>query len=197
MAQSSQTIQSSWPNRNRANLTITASGGCTFTTNSGVYKITSPVTSLANLAVRDLITITGTTLNNATFTVKSVDTSGTYVIVEEAVTAESRDSVTNTVLTVSGFVTDKYKGDGYYSQADGIHTVAYHVDTTCTGAIKMQGSLATTPTEDDWFDITGTTFTTDLSTTISANNFTGNFVWVRAKCTSNTAGSVTKILYNN
>jgi len=113
------------------------------------------------------------------------------------VTAETSDGSTDTVLTYSGFVTDKFKGDGYYSQADGIHTVAYHVNSTCTGAIKMQGSLASTPTEDDYFDIDNTTFTTDQSTTINSVNFTGNFVWVRAKCTSNTAGSVTKILYNN
>ena len=75
--------------------------------------------------------------------------------------------------------------------------MAFYVNSTCTGAIKMQGSLATTPTEDDYFDIDGTTFTTDQSTLINSVNFTGNFVWVRAKCTSNTAGSVTKILYNN
>ena len=193
MAQSSQTISG----QKTFKSAITVSEGVTFTATGGVYKITAASTNLANLAVRDLITITGTTNNNATFTVKSVDANGTYITVEEIVVAEASDGSTDTVLTYSGFVTDKYKGDGYYSQADGIHTVAYHVNTTCTGAIKMQGSLATTPTEDDWFDITGTTFTTDLSTTISANNFTGNFVWVRAKCTSNTAGSVTKILYNN
>ena len=92
---------------------------------------------------------------------------------------------------------DKAKGDGYFSQPDGVHTVAYQVNATCTGSIQMQGSLATTPTEDDFFDISGTTFTTDQSTLISSNNFTGNFVWVRAKCTSNTAGSVTSILFNN
>ena len=193
MAQSSQTISG----QKTFKSAITVSEGATFTATGGVYKITAASTSLANLAVRDLITITGTTNNNATFTVKSVDANGAYITVEEIVTAEASDGSTDTVLTYSGFVTDKYKGDGYYSQADGIHTVAYHVNTTCTGAIKMQGSLASTPTEDDWFDITGTTFTTDLSTTISSNNFTGNFVWVRAKCTSNTAGSVTKILYNN
>ena len=97
----------------------------------------------------------------------------------------------------TGFVTDKYQGDGYYSQADGIHTVAYHVLATLTGSVKMQGSLATTPTESDWFDIADTTFTTDQSTTIFSSNFTGNFVWVRAKATGVTAGSVTKILYNH
>ena len=191
MAQSSQTISG----QKTFKSAITVSEGCSFRASDN--RISAASTSLANLAVRDLITITGTTYNNATFTVKSVDADGAYITVEETVTTENSDGSTDTVLTYSGFVTDKYKGDGYYSQADGIHTVAYHVNTTCTGAIKMQGSLATTPTEDDWFDITGTTFTTDLSTTISANNFTGNFVWVRAKCTSNTAGSVTKILYNN
>jgi len=61
----------------------------------------------------------------------------------------------------------------------------------------MRGTLATTPTEDDWFDISGTTFTTDQSTTISSANFTGNFVWVRAKATSVTAGTITNIQLNN
>ena len=176
---------------------ITVTEGCTFTSTSGTNKIAAASTSLAALSVRDLITITGTTSNNATFTVKSVDSNGTFITVEETVTAETSDGSTDTVLTYSGFVTDKFKGDGYYSQTDGNHTVAYHVTTSCTGSIKMQGSLATTPTEDDYFDIDGTTFTTDQSTTISFVNFTGNFVWVRAKCTDNTAGAVSKILYNN
>tara|TARA_E500000318_G_scaffold111603_1_gene130805 strand:- start:934 stop:1515 length:582 start_codon:yes stop_codon:yes gene_type:complete len=176
---------------------ITVTEGCTFTSTSGTNKIAAASTSLSALSIRDLITITGTSNNNATFTIKSVDTNGTFITVEETVTAESTDGSTDTVLTYSGFVTDKAKGDGYYSQADGLHTVSYHVDATCTGAIKMQGSLATTPTEDDFFDIDNTTFTTDQSTTINSVNFTGNFVWIRAKCTANTAGSVSKILYNN
>jgi hypothetical protein len=75
--------------------------------------------------------------------------------------------------------------------------VAHKVTTTLTGSIKMQGSLATTPTEDDWFDISGTTFTTDQSTTISSSNFTGNFIWVRAKATSVTAGTITSIQLNH
>jgi hypothetical protein len=61
----------------------------------------------------------------------------------------------------------------------------------------MQGTLTSSPTEDDWFDISGTTFTTDQSTTIGSYNFTGNFVWVRAKATSVTAGTITSILLNN
>jgi hypothetical protein len=171
-----------------------------FTKTGTEYKISSSNTAtvtLASLAQFDLITITGTTNNNKTFTVKSVLANGTQVIVEEEVTTENADGSTTVSLDYVGFVTDKQKGDGYYSQVDGVHTVAYHVGSTMTGSIKMQGSLATTPTEDDYFDITGTTFTADQSTLVDSKNFTGNFVWVRAKCTGMTAGSVTKILYNH
>lgn len=193
MAQTSKTISGQRSHK----ATITVTEGAAFVSSGGTYTISTTSTSLSNLAQYDLITITGTTNNNSTFTVKSVASDGLSITVEEAVTTEASDGSTDTTIDYVGFVTAKEKGDGYYSQTDGVHTVAYHVNSTCTGSAKMQGSLATTPTEDDWFDITGTTFTTDLSTTISANNFTGNFVWVRAKCTSNTAGSVTKILYNN
>ena len=146
--------------------------------------------------MRDLITVSGTTNNNSTFTVKTV-TSANELIVEEIVTTESPDGSTTTTLDHTGFVSDKAKGDGYYSQPDGVHTVAYQVTATLTGSIKMQGSLATTPTEDDWFDVSGTTFATDQSTTISTANFTGNFVWVRAKATSVTAGTISSVLINS
>ena len=118
-------------------------------------------------------------------------------VVEEIVTTETSDGSTTTTLDHTGFVSDKSKGDGYYSQPDGVHTVAYQVNSTMTGSIKMQGSLATTPTEDDWFDVSGTTFTADQSTLIFTSNFTGNFVWVRAKATSVTAGTISSILLNN
>ena len=193
MAQTSTTLISQ--KTHKADITVTE--GATFTITGTEYKISTTTTSLTNLAQFDLITITGTTNNNSTFTIKSVADDGLSVIVEELVTAETSDGSTDTVIDHVGFVSDKQKGDGYFSQPDGVHTVAYKVDTTLTGSIKMQGSLATTPTEDDYFDISGTTFTTDQSTTISSANFTGNFVWVRAKATEITAGSITSIQLNN
>ena len=191
MAQRSTTIIAS--KSHKADITGT---DISFTATSGIYKITSTSTALNNFAVRDLITVSGTTNNNSTFTVKTV-TDANELIVEEIVTSETADGSTTTTLDHTGFVSAKEKGDGYYSQPDGVHTVAYKVNTTLTGSIKMQGSLATDPTEDDYFDISGTTFTTDQSTTISSANFTGNFVWVRAKATSVTAGTINEILLNN
>ena len=191
MAQTSTTLLAS-----KSHIANVSGTDISFTATGSEYKITSTSTALNGLAVRDLITVTGTTNNNSTFTVKTV-TSANELIVEEIVTTETSDGSTTTTLDHTGFVSDKSKGDGYYSQPDGVHTVAYQVNATLTGSIKMQGSLATTPTEDDWFDLSGTTFTTDQSTLISTANFTGNFVWVRAKATSVTAGTISSVLLNN
>ena len=191
MAQTSTTILAS--KSHKANVTGT---DISFTATGVEYKISATSTTLNNFAVRDLITVTGTTNNNSTFTVKTVS-SATELLVEEVITTETSDGSTTTTLDHTGLVSDKFKGDGYYSQPDGVHTVAYRVTTTLTGAIKMQGTLTSSPTEDDWFDISGTTFTTDQSTTISSANFTGNFVWVRAKASSVTAGTITSTLFNN
>ena len=191
MAQKSDTILAS--KSHIANVTGT---DISFTATGTEYKISSTSTSLAGFNVRDLITVTGTSSNNSTFTVKS-EVSANELLVEEVVTTETSDGSTTTTLDHTGFVSAKVKGDGYYNKPDGVRTVAYQVDSTMAGSIKMQGSLATTPTEDDYFDITGTTFTADQSTLISTANFTGNFVWIRAKATSVTAGTISSILVNS
>ncbi len=191
MAQTSTTLLAS-----KSHIADVTGTDISFTATGTEYKITSTSTALNGFAVRDLITVSGTTNNNSTFTVKTV-TSANELIVEEIVTTETSDGSSTTTLDHTGFVSDKSKGDGYYSQPDGVHTVAYQVNSTMTGSIKMQGSLATTPTEDDWFDISGSTFTADQSTLISTANFTGNFVWVRAKATSVTAGTISSVLLNN
>jgi len=212
MAQTSTTLSGAKSHR------VDISGAdISFTSTSGVYTIKSTSTVLTGagkLAALDLVTVTNSSSNNSTFTIKAV-VSTTEFTVEEIVTDETADGSTSVTLDHTGFVTDKAKGDGYYSQPDGVHTVAYQIvnlgDSTDdfngtikmqgNGTIKMQGTLATTPTEDDWFDISGTTLTSDQSTTNHAYNFTGNFVWVRAKTeTSNASGNpsmVTSILLNN
>ena len=101
----------------------------------------------------------------------------------------------NTQSTITG---EKFKGDGYYGRADGLHTVAYYLDGFL-GVIKIQGSLATDPDSNDWFDIDGTSVG-DGSTILTENsfkNFTGNFMWIRVVVNEFTAGTVSKVLYNN
>ena len=196
MAQTSTTLIAT-----KAHVTTITGSDISFTATSGVNTIKSTSTVLSGsgkLAVFDLITVTGTTNNNSTFTVKSI-VSTLEITVEQIVTAENSDGSTSVSLDHTGFVSDKAKGDGYYSQPDGVHTVAYQVsaDFNANATIKIQGSLATTPAEDDWFDVSGTTFTADTSTVTSSANFTGNYVWVRSKAQSVTAGTVNSILLNS
>ena len=186
-----------------------------FTSSGGVYTISSTTTKLTGSSsftgnnravVNDLITITGASesTNNKTFTVKSIVSETSFTVHEQTATEGAGASIT---LDHTGFVTEKAKGDGYYSQPDGVHTVTYRMvnlgDSTddFRGTCKMQGSLATTPTEEDWFDITDTDVNSDLSTTTVSKNFTGNFVWVRAKVTTtNTDGNrsmINSILLNS
>jgi hypothetical protein len=198
MAQTSTTLSGA-----KSHVTDISGTDISFTSSGGTHTISSTSTELTGsgkLAVRDLVTVTGTTNNNSTFTVKSVVSTTEF-------TVEASDGSTTVTLDHTGFVTDKAKGDGYFSQIDGVHTVVYQVvnlgDSTddFNGNVKMQGSLATTPTEDDFFDIDNTTMTSDQSTKIASFNFTGNFVWVRAKVTTTNGSSnpsmITSILLNN
>ena len=196
MAQTSTTLISA-----KSHITSITGTDISLSATSGVYTISATSTVLTGagkLAVGDLITVSGSASNNSTFTVNTV-VSTTELTVAEVITSENADGSSTITLDHVGFVSDKAKGDGYYSQPDGLHTVAYQVanDFNANATIKMQGTLATTPTEDDWFDIANTTFTADTSTLTSSYNFTGNYVWVRSKTQLLTAGTVNSILLNS
>ena len=196
MAQTSTTLISA-----RSHITSITGTDISLSATSGVYTISATSTVLTGagkLAVGDLITVSGSASNNSTFTVSTV-VSTLEITVAEVVTSENADGSSTITLDHVGFVSAKAKGDGYYSQPDGVHTVAYQVanDFNADATIKMQGTLATTPTEDDWFDIANTTFTADTSTLTSSYNFTGNYVWVRSKTQLLTAGTTNSILLNS
>ena len=106
---------------------------------------------------------------------------------------------------------DSVRGDGFYGFSDGIHTVQITV-ADYIGRIYVQGTLASTPVETDWFNIkvngnddyitygvgagTGVTNTT-------AFTFPGNMVSLRAKVERShlsllitEVGTLSKILLN-
>jgi len=202
MAQTSTTLSGEISHKSDitgTDISISASGS-TYT----IQSTSTVLTGAGKLAARDLVTVSGTQNNNRTFTVKEIISTTEFTVEEVITQSDEADGSTTFTLDHTGFVTDKAKGDGYYSQTDGVHTVAYHPSATLnddsTIGLTMQGSLATTPTEDDWFDISGTSIdqtNLDGSTLAFHANFTGNFVWVRAKVSGMTAGAVSKILYNH
>ena len=118
----------------------------------------------------------------------------------------------STTETVTG---DKYKGDGYYGRSDGLHTVQINL-TGFIGRIEIQGTLAVEPVDADWFTVelgtgTQTVDTTGLiveqgidaveydtvTTNSKSYNFTGNYVWVRAKVSNWSDGAVNSVQLNH
>jgi len=110
---------------------------------------------------------------------------------------------TGTNLDLTG---DAVPGDSYYGYTDGIHTVAIY-GQNLSGRVKVQGTLATSPTEDDWFDIliSGLPYK-DYSnfTGVEGFTFTANLVFLRATLDRTalgitdvtTAGYIEKIYLN-
>tara|TARA_B110000503_G_scaffold131065_1_gene205152 strand:+ start:3973 stop:4314 length:342 start_codon:yes stop_codon:yes gene_type:complete len=86
-----------------------------------------------------------------------------------------------------------FKGDGYYGRSDGFHSVQYTYNGL-TGTITIQGTLAIDPVEDDWFDVHRYTAVNETSSKIA--NFTGNYVWIRAKVVY-TDGTINSITLNH
>lgn len=120
----------------------------------------------------------------------------------------------NTGTTALTFLSDKVKGDGYFGNSDGFHSVQIQT-TNFIGKVELQGSLSIDPESTDWFsinldsnrkyvDTTGLLKEESVSyvsystatTTVVGYNFKGNFVWVRGKISNFTQGSINFIKYN-
>lgn len=93
---------------------------------------------------------------------------------------------TTILMPLTGVDLDKtgeaVPGDSYYGYTDGIHTVAVY-GRNFTGRIRIQGTLATQPTEDDWFDILlgGIPYKDYTNFTgVEGFTFTANLVFLRA-----------------
>lgn len=99
-------------------------------------------------------------------------------IILEAIGDQSPD------LSIFTF-TDKFKGAGYHKKQGGAHTAQFDL-SNFEGTIKLQGTLAMYPGENDWVDIA---YTNGLpieavdSTPVTGSfirNFSGNWLWIRA-----------------
>jgi hypothetical protein len=100
-------------------------------------------------------------------------------------------------------VSDKQPGNGYYGASNGVHTIAYTVQHNFIGTCTAQATLATDPidinsTNTDWFDVVDSQIEYNLPgyTTTNYVNFSGNFVWVRAKVDID-LGGIRFINYNH
>ena len=111
-----------------------------------------------------------------------------------------------------------FKAAGYFGYSRGIHTVCWYLQDFI-GRIYVEGSLATTPTDSDWFEINLAGLTPYAQFPLDPMNPTGqyggdsgielytfqcNLVWVRARVDRtylinpnvNDVGSIQKVLLN-
>ncbi len=117
---------------------------------------------------------------------------------------------TITLLPNSGtnldVIGDAVPGDSYYGFTDGLHTIAVY-GQNLTGRVKIQGTLATNPTDSDWFNvlIDGLPFKDyNNFNGVEGYTFTANLVFLRAtldrtslgKTDINTVGYIDKIYLN-
>ena len=68
--------------------------------------------------------------------------------------------------------------------------------TALIATVKLQATLATTPTDADWVDIE-TVVNGDGSTAITngyLTNFTGNYVWIRIAVTNFSSGTINTVI---
>lgn len=146
----------------------------------------------------------------------------TYTYIDPDTTESVTDSgvtlsypISKDVGAITASTVSKLKGDGYYGRSDGLHTVQIDL-TGFIGTVQMQGTLAVDPAEPDWFaielgtgtmsvdttgalteqNITSITYTESTSN-VKSYNFTGNYVWVRAKVSNWTDGTVNSIKLNH
>jgi hypothetical protein len=132
----------------------------------------------------------------------------------EIILSQNTHPGNSTETVVTG---EKYRGDGYYGRSDGFHTVQVNLNGFI-GQVEIQGTLAIDPTDEDWFTVSlggtvaSTVDTTGLissaSTVVTINynqtetsvktyNFTGNYVWLRAKVSNWTDGTINSIALNH
>ena len=107
------------------------------------------------------------------------------------------------------FTGNPFKGAGYVGYSNGFHSTSWELNAFL-GRIKIQATLASSPSSNDWFDVdidgTGHGYVqfNSVYTGTVFYNFTGNFVWVRAainrtyneSLTLQDSGNVIRVLYN-
>jgi len=91
---------------------------------------------------------------------------------------------TGTNSTITGA---KFPAASYYLSKQNLQTVNWSV-STFTGTISVQGTLAETPVDSDWFTVLNVVGSN--TTQITFQNVTGNFVWMRLIVTGFSTGVI-------
>lgn len=110
-----------------------------------------------------------------------------------------RPSEEVTTFSQSGddFYGGRMSGPKQNANRTGLQTAQVKM-TNYTGVYKFQGTLSIQPTDSDWFDITGQSYTVTGATT-GYHTFNGQYHWVRLVHTPDVtnAGTLDKVVYRS
>lgn len=125
----------------------------------------------------------------------------TFVLeIKDGAVAQLRPSETITVFNASGSdrIGGKMTGPALNNSKSGLNTAQVHL-TNYTGVYKFQGSISLQPTDSDYFDIAGQSYTVSAKTAVEHYTFTGNFTYIRLVHTpdSGNAGTLDKVVHRS
>ena len=87
----------------------------------------------------------------------------------------------------------KQQAADYYGGFGGLQTVAFYLDQF-EGNIDIEATLDTNPGDDSWFRVYRFESASAQITENFSTNIRGNFVWLRAKISDFSAGTINKIV---
>ena len=125
----------------------------------------------------------------------------TFVLeVKDGAVPQLRPSETDSTFLPNGNdnFSGRFAGPALNNSKSGLHTVQVHL-TNYTGVYKMQATLSLQPTDADFFDVTGQSYTVSASTAVDYHTFIGMYNYVRLVHTpdAGNTGTLDKVVYRS
>ena len=125
----------------------------------------------------------------------------TFVLeIKDGAVPELRPSETDSNFASVGDdrVSGRLTGPVLNNSKSGLNTIQVHY-TNYTGVYKIQGTLSLQPTDADFFDLSGQSYTVSASTAVDYHTFIGMYTYVRFVHTpaAGNAGTLDKVVYRS
>ncbi len=125
----------------------------------------------------------------------------TFVLeLKNGATPQLNPSESDSTFAIDGSdrVSGRLTGPATNNSKSGLNTVQVHY-TNYTGVYKMQATLSLQPTDVDFFDVPGQSYTLASATAVDYHTFTGMYTYVRLVHTpdSGNVGTLDKVIYRS
>jgi len=167
-----------------------------------LLRLDNSITDQLDAKLYDMVITYKVANQNGSYAVNSDQNSRiTFAIdVKEGNIPGPRPSETDSSFTPNGDdrFSDRFEGPVLHNSKTGLNTVQVRY-TNYTGVYKFQATLSLNPTDADFFDVTGQTYTVSGTTAVDYHTFVGNYTYVRFVHTPDPAntGTLDKVVYRS